>query len=297
MTASQWAQLCLLGAVWGASFFFSKVALDESGPLTIVLIRVVLAAVVLNLLLPFQRLRLPLDCRTWGWFAGMGLLNNLIPFGLIFWGQTQLPSSLASILNASTPIFAVLLGHFVLRSERLTANRAAGVIIGFGGVALMFAPGIAGAATGSPLAQVAVLGAAVCYALAGFYARRFRDIPPLITSAGQLTASAFMVLPVAALLERPWEHLPHSAAVLASLAALGVVCTALAYVLYFRLLATAGATNALLVTFLIPVSATLLGVGILGERLQTWQFGGMGLILGGLAVIDGRILRRGRNKA
>lgn len=302
MAASDWALLILLSVVWGGSFLFVGVAVKELPPLTIVACRVVLAAAVLQLVLAALGLRLPHDRRAWGAFLGMGLLNNAIPFTLIVWGQSHIASGLASILNATTPLFTVVVAHFLTADEKLTGPRLAGVAVGFCGVAVMLGASALAIRDAGVAAQVAVLGAALSYACAGVFGRRFRamGIRPLTTAAGQVTASSLVLLPLALAVDRPWTLPAPSGGALVSLAGLALVSTAFAYILFFRLLARAGATNAGLVTFLIPVSAILFGVVVLGERLEARHFAGMGLIGLGLVLIDGRLLSglgRGRSAA
>ena len=227
----------------------------------------------------------------------MGFLNNVVPFSLIVWGQTHIASGLASILNATTPMFTVLVAHVLTDDEKLTTGRAAGVAIGLAGAVLVIGPAtLYGLGTGI-VAQLAILGAAVAYAFAGVYGRRFRRIgvPPLVTATGQVTASTAILAPIALFVERPWEIAMPGVEIVGAILGLAFLSTALAYILYFRILATAGATNLLLVTFLIPISAVLLGAVVLGERLDPWHFLGMGAIGLGLAAIDGRpmdLLRR-----
>jgi drug/metabolite transporter (DMT)-like permease len=287
----EWALLVTLSVLWGGSFFFGKVALADLPPFTVVFGRVSLAALALNLVVLASGQRMPGSPRAWGTFAVMGLLNNLVPFSLIFWGQTHIASGLASILNSTTPLFTVVLAHFLTRDERLTASRLTGVLVGLAGVVVMIGPDVLGGLRANVLAQGAVLCAALSYALAGIYGRRFRGTPPLVTAAGQVTATTVMLLPIMLFADRPWTLPLPGVRTWAAVAGLALLCTALAYVLYFRILAVAGATNLLLVTFLIPVSALLLGGLVLGERLEPRHFGGMGLIALGLAAIDGRPLR------
>ena len=284
----EWALLILLALLWGAGFFFAAVALQEVRPFTVVLSRVALAAILLYVFIRLAGLRMPSDGRTWAAFFAMGVLNNVIPFSLIFWGQTHIASSLASILNATMPLFTVIIAHVLTQNERLTVGRALGVAVGFGGVIIMIGADLLGGLGDNLLAQLAILGAAISYAFASIFGRRFRNLPPICTAAGQVTASAIMMLPVMLIVDRPWELAMPGWRTLAALAALGALCTALAYGLYFRILRSAGATNISLVTFLIPVSALLLGMLILGERLEPKHFIGMALIGAGLAAIDGR---------
>ena len=291
MSAPEWAMLLSLSVLWGGSFFFTRVALFALPPFTLVVLRVGLAALILNTLVPLLGLRMPREARTWAAFLGMGLLNNAIPFCLIVWGQTHIASGLAAILNATTPLFTVVAAHVFTSDERMTGNRLVGVLIGLVGVVIMVGPAVLAGLGADLLAQVAVLGAALSYALAGIFGRRFQrmGVPPLATAAGQVTASTLMLLPIAIVVDRPWTLPVPSASVWGAILGIAALSTALAYVLYFRILATAGATNLLLVTFLIPVSAILLGVVVLGERLDPRHFIGMALIGCGLAAIDGRL--------
>jgi drug/metabolite transporter (DMT)-like permease len=289
----EWLLLLALAAVWSFSFFFAKLALGDLPPLSVVLGRVGIAALALLLVLRLSGLALPLSRAAWGAFLGMALLNNVIPFSLLFWGQTAIESALAAILNATTPLFAVIGAHFLTSDERATPGKLAGVGFGIAGVAVMLGADALAGIGREVAAQLACLAAAASYALAGIFGRRFRrlGIAPLTTAAGQVTTSAVLMLPLVLLVDRPWAMAPPGWLSLAALLGLALVSTALAYVLYFRILATAGATNLLLVTFLIPIGALWLGIGVLGESLAPRHFAGMILILLGLAAIDGRMLR------
>lgn len=292
MTARVWTWLLLLSVLWGGSFFFAKVALGELAPLSVVFGRVALAATALNLVLALTIGSLFRRKMPWRSFFAMGLLNNLVPFALIFWGQTQIASGLASILNATTPLFTLVVAHFLTQDERIDAVKLSALVIGIGGVAVLMGPDALAGSHGV-LGQLACLGAALSYAFAGVYGRRFKamGVAPLDAAAGQVTASTMLILPIMLIVDQPWT-LPAfpSPTVWASLAGLALLSTALAYVLYFRILAAAGATNLLLVTFLIPVTAILLGAAVLGEHLLPRHFAGMALIGLSLAAIDGRLL-------
>lgn len=288
MGAAEWLLLVILSVLWGGSFFFNAVALDELPTLTVVLARVGLAALALWCLIALRGRRPALDPGLWLALLAMGALNNAIPFTLIVWGQTRIGSGLAAILNATTPVFTVVLAHWLTRDEPMTPGRVAGVACGLLGVVVMIGPAALEELGLAVLAQLAVVGAAVSYALAGIFGRRFRAVPPMVTAAGQLTGSTLIMLPLALLVDRPWTLAPPSVITWGALLGLALASTALAYVIYFRVLARAGATNLLLVTFLIPVSALLLGVGVLGEVLEATQIAGMALIGLGLAAIDGR---------
>ena len=291
MTATEWGLLIALALLWGATFFFVEVALVELGPWTLVLARVGLAAGALLIAAGMLGHRLPLDGQSLRAFLVMGLLNNALPFSLIFWGQTEITGGLAAVLNATTPVFTVLLAHVVTADEKLTPGRLGGVAAGIAGVAVMVGPdALRGVGLGA-LAQFAVLGAALCYAVAGLYGRRFRAQPALVTAAGQATAATLLMAPAALVVERPWTLPVPGLATIGAVAGLALASTALAYVLYFRILKTAGATNLLLVTLLIPVAAIALGTAILGEIVTARQLAGFAIIALGLGLIDGRPAR------
>jgi len=282
-----------LSVLWGGSFFFVAVAVKEVPPLTLVLLRVGLAALVLNLVLPLLGASLPRTRETWIAIAVMSLLNNVVPFSLFMWAQTRLTGGAAAILNATTPLFGVLVAHVLTRDERLTWPRFAGVALGLGGVVVMIGPSALAGFGDQATAELACLLAALTYALAGIWGRRFARlaISPIQTAAGQVTVSTLLLLPLALLVDRPWTLPLPGAWTMAAVVALATLSTALGYILYFRILATAGATNLLLVTFLIPVSAIVLGASVLGEAIGGRQLAGMALIGAGLAAIDGRLAR------
>lgn len=294
MSTYEWGMLVLLSALWGGSFFLVGVAVHALPPLTIVVARVGLSAMVLWLACRAMGVAIPRDRHVWAAFFGMGFLNNAVPFTLIAWGQTHIASGLASILNATTPVFAVIVAHFLTADERLTWNRMAGVVVGLAGVVVLIGPAALAGVGVAVLAQIAVLAAAVFYAFSGVFGRRFRamGIAPMATAAGQVTASTAMLLPLVLVVDRPWTLALPGIPVWTAIIGLAALSTALAYILYFRILASAGATNVLLVTLLVPVSAILLGALVLGERLEPRHFAGMALIAAGLAAIDGRLLRR-----
>lgn len=294
MDLSDWLLLLLLSLLWGASFFFGKIAVAEWPPLAVVLARVGMAAAALLLVLRLSGQSMRVGGRMWLAFFGMGLLNNLIPFGLIFWGQTQIASGLASILNATTPLFGVIVAHFFGRDENVTGLKLAGISAGIVGVAILTGPDAIDGLGGSLLPQLACLAAALSYGFAALFGRRFRELPPLVTAAGQVSATTVMTIPLLVLLDPPWLLPLPSAKVTLSLVGLALLSTALASVIFFRVMRRAGGTNVVLVTFLIPVSAILLGWGILGEALLPRHFWGMAAIAAGLALIDGRLFRVGR---
>lgn len=287
----EWLLLLALSVLWGGSFFFAEVALTELPPLTVVAGRIVLAALALHVLLRALGQALPMDRGSWAAFFAMGALNNAIPFSLIVWAQTEITSGLASILNAATPLFTAMLAHRLTVDERLNWNRLAGVLLGLAGVIVMIGWEVLSGANRHVVAELAVLAAALSYACAGIFGRRFRGQPPLVTAAGQLMASSLLVLPLVMLVDRPWLLPAPQVWSVGAVIGLALLCTALAYVMFFRILAAAGATNLLLVTLLIPLSALLLGGLFLGEDIAPQQLAGMGLIALGLVLIDGRVPR------
>ena len=295
MGAREWGLLLALSALWGGSFFFFKVLVAVWPLFTIVLGRVGVAAVALNVYIRLSGGAMPGDARLWARFFGMGLLNNVLPFSLIVFGETRISSGLASILNATTPIFGVLAAQLLTADERLTPARALGVGFGFLGVAVLVGPS-ALQGGGDLAGELSCLTAALVYALAGIYGRRFRGVPALQVATGQVTASTLMLLPLVALHDQPWTLPAPGPEAWGALAALALLCTALAYILYFRLLALAGATNLLLVTFLLPASALALGALFLHETIEPRALLGVGIIGLGLAAIDGRLLRLGRRR-
>lgn len=293
MAARDWRDLIVLAAIWGASFYFIGIILHDLPPFSLVAARLVLAAAALNLVLLWRGIGLPRDREAVFAFLVQGLIANALPFVLLAYGQSQNSAALAAILNATTPLWTVLLAHWLTMDERITLARAAGVLVGFGGVATMIGVSALEGVGAAVLGQLACLAATLSYGYAGIFGRRFRTlgIAPLVVATGQLTASSLMMAPLALIVDRPWAMaVPHWDA-LAALLGLALVSTAFAYVLYFRVLARAGATASSLVTFLVPVSAILLATFLLGERLAARHGLGMAAIALGLALIDGRPAR------
>jgi drug/metabolite transporter (DMT)-like permease len=292
MNRSDWLTLIGLAVIWGSAFFCIHVAVHSVPPLTYVWLRVTIAAAALWAYLAWRNEPAGLPKSVWGSMFVLALLNNVIPFILFGWGQTHIASGLASILNATTPIWGVIVAHVFTHDERMTPRKIAGVLLGFGGVALMIGPDLLGSIGNNVIAQVACVTAALLYALAGVWARRFKrlGVSPMSVTTGQLTASALVMLPVALVFDRPWEQAVPPLDALGAILVLAVVCSAYAYILYFRLIDSAGATNALLVTLLVPPVAILMGALMLGEIIEARDVAGLGLIALGLAAIDGRLL-------
>jgi drug/metabolite transporter (DMT)-like permease len=294
MTGREWGVLLLLAVIWGGAFLFIGVAVRHVDPLTYVWLRLTLAAGAMWLFLKWKGQKLGLPREVWGSILLLALLNNALPFTLFGWGQTHIASGLASILNATTPIWGVLVAHLFTTDERMTPRKMAGVLLGFGGVATMIGPTLVNTVGSDALAQLACIAAALCYAIAAVWARRFRrmGLSPMSVTTGQLTAGALMMLPMAMVVDQPWTQALPPISAWAAIAALAILCTAFGYVMYFKLIETAGATNALLVTLLVPPFAILFGSLVLNEVLAPQDFAGLALIALGLAAIDGRLLRK-----
>jgi drug/metabolite transporter (DMT)-like permease len=294
MTAREWGLLALLSLLWGGSFFFIGVAVKELPPLTLAALRVGLAALILWASAPLTGAAPPRNGKALAALALLGLGNNALPFALIAWGQTHLAAGLASILNAATPVFAVLVAHVFTAEEKLSRFKIIGTAAGMAGVAWVIGPDLLwGQAKVNAWAEGAVLLAALSYAASAVFARRVRalGLGPIDVATGQATAGAIYLVPLALFVDAPWSLPVPSAAVVASVFAIAALCTALAYVIYFRILSGAGATNVLLVTLLAPATSVILGALFLHERLLARQFLGFALIAVGLAFIDGRLPR------
>jgi drug/metabolite transporter (DMT)-like permease len=283
---ADWIRLLILSILWGGSFFFVEVALSALPALTIVWVRVALAAVILAGLLWATGVPFP-ERGLWPALLVMGFLNNAVPFTLFVFAQGQITGALASVLNATTPLFTVLVAHLATADERITGTKAAGLCLGFSGVVVMLAAEGLG---GEVVAMLACLLAALSYGVASVWGRRFRarGAAPLATAFGQVASSSLLLMPVWLWVDVPWTMGWPGLRPVAAMVGLAGLSTVLAYFLYFRLLASAGATNLSLVTFLIPVSATAMGWAVLGERLMLQDVAGFALILAGLIAIDGR---------
>lgn len=292
MDLQTWGLLIGLSLLWGGSFLFGRIAVLEIPPLTAVFFRVFLAAIAIWLWMIATR-GWPAISR---WFAlnilGMAILNNVIPFSLILNGQQEIGSGLASIVNAMTPVWTVLIAHAFTADEKLSRRKLCGILTAFSGVVVLMGGDALAGFTASALAQISVLGAALSYGFASVYGKRFAGEDPMLVASGQLAASSLMMGAILAASGGFRMAEPPSPAAIGSLVALAIPCTAFAYVLFFTILKRAGATNVSLVTFLVPVSGILLGILVLGETLSLWQAAGMALIVSGLVILDGRLLHR-----
>jgi drug/metabolite transporter (DMT)-like permease len=291
MNPLEWGLLLLLSVLFGSSFFFIGVAVKELPTFTIVVIRVGLAAAILLAVMRVMGIKMPTDRHIWMAFFALALLNNVIPFSMIVWGQEQVASGVAAILNASTPLFGVVVAHWLTTDEKMTPPRVLGVIIGFSGVIVMIGIDAFQSMGLELLAPIAIVMATLSYAFASVFGRRFKrmGVSPISTAAGQVSASTVMLIPIALIIDQPWTLAMPGMETIGALIGLAALSTALAFVVYFRILSTAGANNVLLVTFLLPVTAILLGVVLLNEVLMPRHAPGIILIAIGLGVLDGRV--------
>lgn len=296
MSPLVWGMLIVLSLLWGGSFFFQGVAVQELPTFTVVVARVGLAALALWLMLPLLKIEMPMTAVAWKAFFAMAILNNVIPFTLIVWGQSHIASGLASIFNSMMPVFTIVIAHFLTADEKMTPLKVTGVVLGLIGVVVLIGGDALDGLGVNLFAQLAILGAGVSYGFAGIWGRRFSKmgIKPMASATGQVTASTIVLFPVMLLVDQPWTLALPSQFTVLSLVALAVFSTAIAYVLVFNIIARAGATNLSLVTFLIPPSAILLGIWFLNESLETKHIIGMLFIGLALMVIDGRLFNRAK---
>ncbi len=289
--------LLALSGLWGGSFFFVAIAVDELPPITTASLRIGLAALAMNLLLRAMKINIPSAPALWRDFLIMGLLNLAIPFALIAWGQTRIDSGLASIFNATTPFSTTIVAHFFTHDERMTRSRMVGVGIAFAGAVLIIGIDVLECLGSAFAGELAVLAATWSYAFAAVFGHRFSGprfkaigISPLVASTGQLTGATLLIVPFALAMEHPWTLPLPGWETGAAVAGMSLLSAALASIIYFRILASAGAANSMLVTLLMPATALLLGVTVPGERLDPRYFIGVALLAAGLAVVDGRVM-------
>jgi drug/metabolite transporter (DMT)-like permease len=301
MGPTEWAMLVALSAIWGGSFYFFAVIIKELPVFTIVFFRVFLATLALWLVVLVTQQQLPDFRKTWRNYFLMGLFNNVIPFSLIVWGESRVAPGLAAVLNATTPFFAVIVAHLSTQNEKLTWNRMAGAIVGLTGVAALVGFDAIKSLGNDLIFQIAIVGASLSYGICTIFGRRLTGSTPLVTAASQTAVSSIMLLPLMLLIDHPFSLNMPSMNTTLSLIALALLCTAIAYLIFFNIVKRAGMTNVTLVTFLVPVSAMLLGYLFLNEQISVRHFLGMAVIGIGLALIDGRIpgklnrLFRGQN--
>ena len=288
LSGRAWAEMLVLALIWGGSFLSIRIALDEISPLMSVAHRVTWAMLVLWVVVAVMRIPLPRNSRIWFTFLVMGLLNNVIPFGLMAWGQLHIESGLTSILNAFTAVVGVVMAALFFSDERLMPRKIIGVVLGFFGVAVAIGLENFKNFDLRSLAQLAVIGGTVAYAVAGVWARKnLVGMPPQLAAAGMLTGATVIMLPLVYFV----EGLPTFDLQPRTLVAIGyyaVIATAAAYLLYYRVLAMAGSGNLMLVTLLVAPVAITLGAVVLGEKLSANALIGFVILAVGLIILDGR---------
>ena len=289
LTGRAWAEMMLLAMIWGGSFLSIRVALDEISPLASVAHRTTWAMLVLWGVIAIMRIPLPRDPKIWFSFLVMGLMNNVIPFTLMAWGQLYIESGLTSILNAFTAVVGVVIASLFFADERISLRKGIGVVLGFFGVAV--AIGLENFRTLDlrSMAQLAVIGGTVAYAIAGVWARkRLVGMPPQLAAAGMLTGSTVIMLPLAYFIDGPlsFDLEPRT---MWAIGYYAIIATAFAYLLYYRVLAMAGSGNLILVTLLVAPIAITLGAVVLGEKLGTNTYFGFAILAVGLIILDGRV--------
>lgn len=289
----EWLLLFGLALFWGTSFGLTAIALRELSPFTFAFARVAVAAVTLLFLTRIFRMALPRGWQPWGPIMVTAFFGNVVPFSLIAWGQSLIPSSLAGLLMATGPLFTLVIAHFNTSDERMTGFKTVSLVLGFGAVLVMMGPDAIRGVSSNVAGQLAILGAALCYAIATVYGRRFQamGLKPLPLAAGQLCVASIMMVPAMVLFDQPWALGWLSTPVILAVLASGVLSTGIPYIMYFRILAVGGATNVMLVTFLVPIVAVTTGSLALGEVLEPRHFMAMGLLALALLSIDGRVFR------
>ncbi|MFK7902938.1 MAG: DMT family transporter [Nitratireductor sp.] len=296
LTNKTWAMLILLATIWGGSFLFGRIAVQEVPVFSLVFLRVGLAAIALWAFILITKRKfqftkwLIINCFI------IGILNNVIPFSFILYGQKEIGAGLASVVNAMTPIWTLLIANWFTQDEKINPIKLTGISLGFLGVAILMGTDIWLGLKASALAQFMVVLATISYGASGVFGKRFKSVDPLLIAACQLTTSTLILLPVMFIMEDPLQVPLPSAPAIFSILAIALLCTAYAYVLFFKILNSAGAVNVSLVTLLVPISAILLGMLFLDEALHWHQLGGLLIIMLGLIIIDGRTIKRLRRK-
>lgn len=290
ISRTSWLTMTLLALIWGGSFLSIRMALEEVGVLTTVAFRVGLAAAALWAFVLARGLPVPRGARWVGACLFLGFFNNIVPFCLIVWGQTHIPSGLAGILNASNVIFSVGLAALMFRDERLTARKSLGIMLGLAGVALTIGPGVLSHLDLTSLGQLAILGASLSYAISSIFSRHaLSNVRPEVVAAGMLSVSSLAMVPAAIWIEGA-PSLAYSGQTWGALLYISLISSAFAYILYYRVLLTAGAGNVSLVTLMIAPVAVMLGAMTYGETLPPAAYLGLVLLALGMLVIDGRVI-------
>ena len=289
MSLSTWLLLALLSLVWSAAFILVGIILRELPPLTLVFCRLALSAALLVPVVAWLRLAWPQGLAAWWPFVVMSLFNNVIPFTLLAYGQQEIASGLASVIVATTPLWTVLLTRAFVPGDRIAPMRVVGLVFGIAGVGVLFGPeALTGKQTTLAGMALALIGA-MSYGCAGVWGARFRGVPPVVSSCCQLLCSTLIVAPMALLIDAPWRLPMPGAATIWSLVALAVLSTSLAYIMFYRVMASSGGTNAMLVTLIMPPLTIVLGIAVLGETFAARYGYGAAMIALALVMIDGRL--------
>lgn len=291
-TRIEWLLFLALGFMWGSSYLFIKLAVDSFGTFTLIALRLLIGAAFLWVVLRAKGTPLPRVPRIYGHLIVMGIVNIAIPFGLITWAEQSVDSALAAILNSTVPLMVIVIAPAFLPDEPIRINGLAGLAIGFAGIILLVSPGLTG--TDSDVAgEVALLGSSLAYALGNVYSRRnVRGLPPLIPAVFQVTFALVIAAVLALVLERPWETARPDLEAWVSVVWLGIFGSGLAYLVYFRLLGRWGATRTALVAYLLPIVGIVLGFLVLAEPIDATLLVGTALVIGGVALVNGRWGRR-----
>jgi len=293
--ATEWGLIALQSMLWGSSYFFIAVAQPELPAFTIAALRSLPAAAALLLIVLPLGYRLPATLAEWRLFIAFAAFNSVLPFLLIVWGQSRATGGMAAILNATAPLFGIVLAHFLTHDERLSWSKTAGILVGIAGVAILVGYDAVAGESADLMARLALLAAPFCYVMANiFVRRRLGHYPPFVIAVVQMVGSMLVTFPLALAIDQPWALPAPSLQALGAIVGMGVLGSALASLCHFTVLQRAGATNASLVTLIIPLTPILLGGIFLGERLSARDMLGGLVIAAALIIIDGRALRLGR---
>ena len=290
--AAEWGLIALQSMLWGSSYFFIAVVQPELPALTIAALRTIPASATLLLIVLSLGYRLPATLAEWRLFIGFSAFNTVVPFLLIVWGQARATGGMAAILNATAPLFGIFLAHLLTHDEKLSWNKVAGILVGISGVGILVGYDVVAGQSADLLARLALLAAPFCYVSANiFVRRRLGHYPPFVIAAMQMVGAIFVAFPLALAIDQPWTLPVPSLKVLGAIVGMGVLGSALASLCHFTVLQRAGATNASLVTLIMPLTPILLGGVFLGERLSARDIAGAVIIAAALIIIDGRVLR------
>jgi drug/metabolite transporter (DMT)-like permease len=290
--AMEWGLIALQSMLWGSSYFFIEVAQPELPVLTLAALRTIPAVATLLLVVLSMGYRLPATLAEWRLFIGFSVFNTVLPFLLIIWGQARATGGMAAILNATAPLFGIVLGHLLTHDEKLSWAKVAGVLVGIAGVGILVGWDVVAGDTADLTARLALIAAPLCYVLANIYVRRrLGHYPPFVIAVMQMVGAMLVAIPLALAVDRPWSLAAPSLAALGATVAMGVLGSGLAPLCHFTVLRRAGATNASLVTLIMPLTPILLGGVFLGEQLSARDAAGALVIAAALVIIDGRVLR------